>query len=122
MMLSQDVITVITLMCLVLFLNAAAVNTLIVLFFDLLPAEVLGIAVGVFAGIFGGLGGVVGPLVLGYSFDHTGSFSLGFSSLAFGILFGSLLLVPVVFHEKQIKKEKRKKAALGVTPGTIAAS
>ena len=36
------------LMCLMLFLNAAAVNTLIVLFFDILPDEVLGMAVGIF--------------------------------------------------------------------------
>lgn len=60
---SQEVTAVIGLMCLMLFLNAAAVNTLIVLLFDILPDEVLGMAVGIFAGIFGGLGGVIGPLV-----------------------------------------------------------
>lgn len=119
---SQEVTAVIGLMCLMLFLNAAAVNTLIVLLFDILPDEVLGMAVGIFAGIFGGLGGVIGPLVMGYSFDATGSFLGGFVTLATGILVGAGLLSPVFFYERRIKREKREKAALSVQPGVVPAS
>ena len=119
---SQDVTAVIGLMCLMLFLNAAAVNTLIVLFFDILPDEVLGIAVGIFAGIFGGLGGVIGPLVMGYSFDATGSFLAGFIVLAAGTLLGAGLLSPVFFYERRVKREKREKANLGGQPELVAAS
>ena len=122
LVLSQDVTAVIVCMSLVLFLNAAAVNTLIVLLFDLLPAEILGIAMGVFAGIFGGLGGVIGPLVLGYSLDATGSFVWGFVSLALGILAGSCLLIPVLFYEKRIKREKLEKATLGTAAEVAATS
>ena len=93
-------------------LAAAAVNSLIVLLFDLLPAEVLGIAVAIFGGICGGLGGVVGPLILGRSYDHTGSFFWGFSSLAVGATAGALVLIPVVFHERRVKREKVEKVAL----------
>lgn len=112
LMLSQDVTSVILLMGILLFCNAAAVNALIVLLFDLLPAEILGIAVGVFAGLFGGLGGVVGPLILGYSYDYTGSFLWGFVGLGVGVVVGSFVLVPILFHEKRVKREKEQKAAL----------
>lgn len=112
LMLGQDVTSVIVLMGVVLFLNAATVNSLIVLLFDLFPAEVLGVAVAVFGGICGGLGGVVGPLILGYSYDHTGSFFWGFSSLAIGVTIGSLILIPIVFYERRVKREKVKKATL----------
>jgi sugar phosphate permease len=113
LMLSRDVTSVIVLMGVVLFLNAATVNSLIVLLFDLFPAEVLGVAVAVFAGICGGLGGVIGPLVLGYSYDHTGAFFWGFSSLAIGATVGSLILIPIVFYERRVKREKVEKATLG---------
>ena len=122
LVLSQDVTAVIGLMCLMLFLNAAAVNTLIVVFFDILPDEVLGMAVAIFAGIFGGLGGVIGPLVMGYSFDATGSFLAGFSALAAGILLGAGILTPVFFHERRVKKEKQRKASLAVSSEAAAVS
>ena len=112
LMLSQDVTSVILLMGAVLFLNAATVNSLIVLLFDLLPAEVLGIAVAIFGGICGGLGGVVGPLILGRSYDYTGSFFWGFSSLGVGATAGALVLIPIVFHERRVKKEKVERVAL----------
>jgi MFS family permease len=112
LMLGQDVTTVILLMGIVLFLNAATVNNLIVLLFDLFPAEVLGVAVAVFAGICGGLGGVIGPLVLGYSYDHAGSFFWGFSSLAIGATVGSLILIPIMSYERRVKREKIEKATL----------
>ena len=112
LMLSQDVTSVIALMGIVLFLNAATVNNLIVLLFDLFPAEVLGVAVALLGGICGGLGGVVGPLMLGYSYDHTGAFFWGFSCLALGATLGSLILIPVVSYERRVKREKVEKAAL----------
>jgi MFS family permease len=112
LMLAQDVTSVIVLMGVVLFLNAATVNNLIVLLFDLFPAEVLGVAVAMFAGICGGLGGVIGPLILGYAYDHTGSFFWGFSSLAIGATVGSLILLPVIFYEGRVKREKAEKATL----------
>ena len=108
LMLSQDVTSVIALMGVVLFLNAATVNNLIVLLFDLFPAEVLGVAVAVLGGICGGLGGVVGPLMLGYSYDHTGAFFWGFSCLALGATLGSLILIPVsVLRETREERESR---------------
>jgi sugar phosphate permease len=115
LMLSQDVITVVLLMSLTLFLTAAMVNAMIVLLFDLLPAEVLGIAIGVYIGLFGGLGGAVGPLLLGYSYDHTGSFFWGFSGLGMGVTLASFILIPILFYEKRVKREKAEKAALAQT-------
>jgi len=112
LMLGRDVTSVIALMGVVLFLNAATVNNLIVLLFDLFPAEVLGVAVAVLGGICGGLGGVVGPLLLGYAYDHTGSFFWGFSGLAMGAMAGSLILIPIVFYERRVKREKVEKATL----------
>ncbi len=112
LMLSQDVRQVILLMSVVLFLNAAAFNATAILLFDLLPAEVIGIAAGMSIGLFGGLGGVSGPLILGYSYDHTGSFFWGFSGLGLGATLGSLILIPVWFYEQRVKQEKAEKAAL----------
>jgi MFS transporter, ACS family, hexuronate transporter len=112
LMLSRDVTGVIALMGVVLFLNAATVNNLIVLLFDLFPAEVLGVAVAVLGGICGGLGGVIGPLALGYSYDHSGSFFWGFSGLAMGATVGSLILIPIVFYERRVKREKVERATL----------
>jgi nitrate/nitrite transporter NarK len=99
-------------MSVVLFLNAAAFNATVILLFDLLPAEVIGIAAGVSIGLFGGLGGVSGPLILGYSYDHTGSFFWGFSGLGIGATLGSLILLPVWFYEQRVKQEKAEKATL----------
>jgi MFS family permease len=111
---SQDVTSVIFWMSLALFMNAAAVNSLIVLLFDLLPAEVLGVAVAIFSGVCGGLGGIVGPLIMGYSYDHTGTFWWGFASLAAGAIIATFILVPIVVYEKRVKREKREKAAQSV--------
>jgi ACS family D-galactonate transporter-like MFS transporter len=74
LVLSQDVSHVIFWMGLALFVNAAAVNSMIVLLFDLLPAEALGVAVAIFSGVFGGFGGIVGPLIMGYAYDSMGTF------------------------------------------------
>lgn len=112
LLLSQDVTSVIFLMSVVLFLNAAATNSLIVLLFDLFPAEVLGITVAIFAGVCGGAGGIVGPIVLGHFYDQNGSFFWGFCILAVGAAVSALVLVPIAVHEYRVKKEKAEKAAL----------
>jgi len=111
LVLSQDVSQVIFWMSVALFMNAAAVNSLIVLLFDLLPAEVLGVAVAIFSGVCGGLGGIVGPLIMGYAYDRTGTFWWGFASLAAGAVVAALILIPITLYEKCVKREKRAKAA-----------
>lgn len=116
LMLSQDMSSMILFVCITLFLNAAATNAMVILLFDLLPAEVLGIAMGIYIGLFGGLGGAVGPLVLGYSYDHTGSFFWGFSGLGLGTTFMSLIFIPIFFYERRVKREKAEKAALWSVP------
>jgi ACS family glucarate transporter-like MFS transporter len=108
----QEVSTVILFMSLVLFLNAAATNSLIVVLFDLFPAEVLGITIALFAGVCGGAGGIVGPIVLGHFYDQTGSFFWGFCSLAAGAAFGALILIPIVVYERRVKRQKAANAAL----------
>lgn len=110
LMVTQDVTLTIMLMSAILFLNAAAFNSLIVLIFDLFPAEVVGVAAGLCVGLFGGLGGVTGPLILGYSYDHTYSFFWGFSSIGLGATAISLMLTPVWRYEQRIKREKAEKA------------
>lgn len=109
--LSQDLSITVLFVSLALFVNAAAFNGLIVVLFDLLPAEVVGVAAGIGIGLFGGLGGVAGPLVLGYAYDHTQSFFWGFCGIGLSATLGSLALIPVSFYEKQIKKEKAVRAA-----------
>ena len=111
LVLSQDVLHVILFMSIALFANAATVNNLIVLLFDLLPAEALGVAVAIFSGVCGGLGGIVGPLFMGYSYDQTGAFWGGFVSLAVGALIAALILIPIVMYEKRVKREKSRKTA-----------
>ncbi|MBI3302663.1 MAG: hypothetical protein HYZ72_11415, partial [Deltaproteobacteria bacterium] len=91
-------------------------NATAILLFDLLPAEVLGVAAGVCIGLFGGLGGVAGPLILGYSYDHTGSFFWGFSGMGLGATVGSVVLIPILFYERRVKREKAQKAALWSVP------
>lgn len=121
LVLSQDVSAVIFWMSIALFVNAAAVNSAIVLLFDLLPAEVLGVAVAIFSGVCGGAGGILGPLIMGYSYDQTGTFWWGFASLAMGAVITALILIPIVMYEKRIKWEKKKKAAQGVMGVNVAA-
>ncbi len=111
LVMSQDVEHVILFTSITLFLNSAAFNATVILLFDLLPAEIIGIAAGVGIGLFGGLGGVVGPLILGYFYDHSGSFFWGFGTLGIGAVVGALVLVPIFFHEKRVKQEKAARAA-----------
>ncbi len=110
-MLSQGMHLTLVLVGVALFACSAAFNALIVVIFDLFPAEVVGVAAGVSIGLFGGLGGVTGPLVLGYSYDHTQSFFWGFCSLSIGTMLGSLALIPVLFYEQRVKRDKAAKLA-----------
>lgn len=112
LMLTQSETSTIALMSTILFLNAAAFNTLAVLLFDLFPAEVVGIAAGICFGLFGGLGGVAGPLILGYSYDYTQSFFWGFAAIGLGATLASVVLIPVWFYEQRVKKEKAEKVAM----------
>ncbi|HEV8712421.1 MAG TPA: MFS transporter, partial [Candidatus Binatia bacterium] len=109
--LSQDVGTTILMMSVVLFLNSASLNGIIVLLFDIIPAEVFGTSIGIIGGLCGGLAGVIGPLMLGYLYDRTGSFFWGFVALGSGATLGALALIPVISYEKRIKREKAIKRA-----------
>jgi len=91
---------------LMLFLNAAAVSMFIVLLFDLLPPEVIGVALAVNSGVFGGAGGIVGPVIMGWSYDLTGSFAMGFYALAGGLMIAAVLLSFVFVYERRVKWEK----------------
>jgi len=106
---SQEVNTTILMMSIVLFLNSASLNGIVVLLFDIIPAEVFGTSVGIIGGLCGGLSGVIGPLILGYLYDVTGSFFWGFVALGLGATLGALALVPVIGYEKRIKQEKATK-------------
>lgn len=110
-MASSNIVWIIVLMSIALFCNSAALNSILVLLFDLLPAEVLGTAVGILVGIFGGLAGVAAPVVIGYFYDLTGSFFWGFSSVAMTSWAGVAFLLPIVFHERRVKREKAARLA-----------
>ncbi len=111
--LSQEVSTTILMMSVVLFLNSASLNGIIVLLFDIIPAEVFGTSIGIIGGLCGGLAGVIGPLMLGFLYDRTGSFFWGFVALGLGATLGALALIPVISYEKQVKREKAEKLAVG---------
>jgi len=103
---THDVTLTIVMMSATLFLNSASLNGVIVLVFDIIPAEVFGTAIGVIGGLCGGLGGIVGPLLLGYLYDQTGTFLWGFVALGLGATIGALALIPVIGYEKQVRQEK----------------
>ena len=103
---AHEVPTTVALMSLMLFLNSAALNGIMVLLFDLIPPAAFGISVGIVGGLCGGLGGVVGPLLLGYLYDLSGSFLWGFVALALATVLGAAAMVPVVTYEKKIRVEK----------------
>ncbi|MBK8959739.1 MAG: MFS transporter [Proteobacteria bacterium] len=103
---TDDVNTTIALMSVMLFLNSAALNGIMVLLFDLLPASLFGTGVGMVGGLAGGLSGIVGPLLMGYLYDLTGSFFGGFVTLAAGTLLGAAALWPVANYEKRVRGDK----------------
>jgi sugar phosphate permease len=102
-----------------LFLNSASLNGVIVLVFDIIPAEAFGTAIGIIGGLCGGLGGIIGPLLLGYLYDQTGTFLWGFVALGLGATLGALALIPVIGYEKQIRQEKARQQAT-MPPATLA--
>lgn len=108
---TRDVNSTIALMSIMLFLNSAALNGIMVLLFDLVPAEIFGTGVGMVGGLAGGLSGIVGPLLMGYLYDLTGSFFGGFVALACGTLLGAAALWPVAVYEKQVRQEKARRHA-----------
>lgn len=104
---STEVNATIALMSLMLFLNSAALNGIMVLLFDIVPAEIFGAGVGLVGGLSGGLAGIVGPLLVGWLYDLTGSFVAGFYALAAGVVIGAVFLWPMIAHERQVKQAKR---------------
>jgi sugar phosphate permease len=114
---------VIAMLCLMLCCNGAAIGPFMVLIFDLMPAQVVGVAIAVQVGIFGSLGGLVGPLAMGYSFDATGSFAGGFAGMAGGLVIAIGLLALVLRHERQmgIQKAERARVAHSAAGGSEAA-
>ena len=113
---THEVNTTIALMSLMLFLNSAALNGIMVLLFDLIPATAFGTSVGIVGGLCGGLGGVVGPLLLGYLYDLSGSFQWGFVALAISTVLGAAAMLPVVAYEKKIRDQKAAIRVLAVGP------
>ena len=109
-------------LCLMLFLNASAVAMFVVLLFDLLPAEVIGVAVAVNSGVFGGTGGIVGPIIMGWSFDLTGSFAMGFTAMAAGMVIAAVMTAFVFAHERRVIEEKRRKVGVAVVAADTRAS
>jgi sugar phosphate permease len=111
---------VIAMLCLMLCCNGAAIGPFMVLIFDLMPAQVVGVAIAVQVGIFGSLGGLVGPLAMGYSFDLTGSFASGFAGMAGGLVVAIGLLLLVLRHEREVAAQKSARARLACEGGTDA--
>lgn len=95
---------------LVLFCNAAAVSLFVVLLFDLFPPEIIGVALAIAFGVCGGLGAAAGPVILGYAYDVTHSFSWGFLVMAIGMVVCLVLLSFVFRHERRVRREKMSKA------------
>ena len=101
----------ITMLCLTFFFNAAAVSKFLVLTFDLYPAEIIGVALAVEMGLFAGSGGIIGPILIGYTYDLTGSFFTGFASMAAGMMIAAIMMAAIYFHERKLKIQKMLKLA-----------
>ncbi|MCK9503946.1 MAG: MFS transporter [Porticoccaceae bacterium] len=96
----------VTMLCLMFFFNAAAVSKFMVITFDLYPPEIIGVALAVEIGLFAGFGGIVGPVLIGYTYDLTGSFFAGFATMAAGMAVATAMMIPIYFFERNIKKQK----------------
>ena len=101
-------------------LNSAALNGIMVLLFDLVPAEIFGTGVGMVGGLAGGLSGIIGPLLMGYLYDVSGSFFGGFVALACGTLLGAAALWPVARYEKQVRRDRAQRHAQGLNAAEAA--
>jgi ACS family glucarate transporter-like MFS transporter len=106
LMLDSQVAVIVTL-CLIMFFNAATVATYVVLLFDIFPPQIVGTALAVLSGIFGGFGGITGPMLMGFSFDMTQSFYIGFAILGGGMLVSIALMSYVYTQERRIKRDKK---------------
>jgi sugar phosphate permease len=111
LLLIQDERGVIAMLSLLLGCNSAAIGIFVVLLFDLFPAEITGSALAISLGVCGGLGGATGPLIMGYAYDLTHSFSWGFAFMGLGMVLSLLLLAFVFPYERNIRLQKRKQTA-----------
>jgi sugar phosphate permease len=106
LLLLNDPRAVIFMLCLMLFFNAAAVSIFVVLLFDLFPPEIIGVALALAAGVAGGLGGAAGPMVMGLSYDLSGSFAGGFTAMGAGMIVSIVLLARVYAYERGVREAK----------------
>jgi MFS family permease len=111
LLLLRDEWSVIAVLSLLLCCNSAAISIFVVLLFDLFPAEITGAALAISLGVCGGLGGAAGPLIMGYAYDLTHSFSWGFGFMGLGMLVSLLLLAFVFPYERAIRRRKRQQTA-----------
>jgi len=100
---------VVAMLSVMVLFNSAGVVTIGTLLFDLLPAETVGMGNGLMFGIFGGLGGILGPLILGRSFDLTGSFMTGFVIMGLGLGVAIALLSWVHRHEMHLRRQRARR-------------
>ncbi len=107
----QDERAMLLMIGLVLFFNAAAVSVFVVLLFDLFPPEIAGVSLAIALGVCGGLGAAAGPVIMGYAYDLTQSFTWGFGVMAVGMVVSLSLLGFVLPYERRIRREKRARIA-----------
>lgn len=101
-----------------LFFSMGAINSIIVLVYDLYPIESFGTAIGIVVGLGGGLSGLIAPLLIGFILDATGSFFWGFSILSFGTLAAGGCFA--VLLPKEIARKAQKAAAASVAVSAAA--
>lgn len=111
LLLFQDQWAVITMLCVILCCNSAAIGIFVVLLFELFPPEITGAALAISLGVCGSLGGGSGPLIMGYSYDLTHSFGWGFGVMAVGMLLSLALLGTVFPYERRIREHRSRRAA-----------
>ncbi|MBI2877939.1 MAG: MFS transporter, partial [Candidatus Tectomicrobia bacterium] len=106
------------LLIIALFFSMGAINSIIVLVYDLYPIESFGTAIGIVVGLGGGLSGLIAPLLIGLILDATGSFFWGFSILALGTLAAGGCFA--VLLPQEIARKAQKAAADGEAVPTTA--
>lgn len=114
-MMATTPVGVVVLLTLGLFFSMGATNSLVVLFYEMFPAEAFATGIGILAGIGGGLAGLVAPLVIGRLLDITGSFFWGFTIFALATLVAGGCFAVLVSRESQVKAEKAARMALAAT-------
>lgn len=101
-----------------LFFSMGAINSVIVLVYDLYPIESFGTAIGIVVGVGGGLSGLIAPLLIGFILDATGSFFWGFSILSFGTLAAGGCFAVLLPKEISRKAKKAAEVALAAMPAS----